>query len=199
MKARYVPVLLLAALVLVVLAATAAGSGETIKMSANDLQAACLAGGGHIAVTGSLQISGGTAILTSECDITPGPGAQVKISNATITAVPGGGDFDVCFFPACGEGATVDIRGSTITACPSCGLQIYAPGGHIKVTDSTLRSNPAGCGGTVGGFPACGTDIISEGKVEVTNTTFQIDTNPFIHGGTSCKAKDNTPSTATCS
>jgi hypothetical protein len=197
MRAKHVAVLLLASLVFVVLPSAAGGSGETIKMSANDLNAACAAGGGHVAVTGSLQISGGTANLTGECDITPGPGAQVKISNAVIDATFG--DFDVCFFPACGDGATVDIRGTTIRACAFCGLQIYAPGGSIKITDSTLSSNPAVCGGTVGGFPACGTNIISEGKVAVTQTTFLIDTNPFIHGGAACTAKDNTPSTATCS
>ena len=207
MTLKHVVGLLFAAAALGVSSVATAGHGHKIKtghdakikMSANDLNAACAAGGGHIAVGRSLEIKGGIANLTGECDITPGPGAKVKIINATIDATTG--DFDICFFPACGSNPTIVIKGSTIKACPNCGLQIYAPGSAAKLTvkKSTLRSNPAGGGGTIGGHPAVGTNIITEGKAKVTKTTFLLDTSPVIHGGNSCVAKHNTPSTATCS
>lgn len=198
MRLMFGSILMLVVVVLVVPAA-AAGSEANVKMSASELTAACAAGGGHIAVSHSLLIKGGTATLTGECDITPGQGAKVKILAARIDAT--NGDFDICFTPACGNGANVMIIRSTIIACAACGLQIYAPGAgaKLKIIKSNLTSNPAGGGGTIGGFPARGTNVISEGKVKVMKTTFLGDTSPVIHGSRRCFAKKNTPSTATCS
>ena len=199
MTSKIGSILVLVVVVLVVLPAAAAGSEANVKMSASELNAACAAGGGHIAVSRSLLIKGGTATLTGECDITPGKGAKVTILAARIDATHG--DFDICFTPACGNDAKVMIIRSTITACAACGLQIYAPGAgaKIKIMKSMLTSNPTRGGGTIGGFPARGTDVISEGKVKVMKTTFLVDPSPVIHGGRRCFAKKNTPSTATCS
>jgi hypothetical protein len=199
MTPRSVLIVVLAASVLAALPASASSGPGTTKMSASELNAACAAGGGHIAVTKKLEIKGGVAYLTGECDITPGPGAHVKIDHAIIDAAAG--DFDVCFSPACGANAKVEIKDSTIIACNACGLQIYVPGSGATLTvkKSVLRSNPTGGGGTIGGFPAVGTNVISEGKVKVEKTVFLLDTSPRIHGGVSCKAQGNTPSTAVCS
>ena len=67
---------------------------------------------------------------------------------------------------------------------------MFAPGSHskIKITGSTLSSS-----GFLGG-----TSIVSEGKAEVSGTTFLVDTTPEIHGNVECKASGNTPSTAVC-
>ncbi len=191
--------LAIAGAIFLISGSASADSGGRIEISANDLNAACQAGGGHISVPVSLEINGGTANLTDECDITLAAGATVEILNATIDATHG--DFDVCAFPQCGNNVKVEITNSTIIACPFCGVLICAPGSlsKIEVTDSTLSSNPGGGGTGCGGIPGVpGTRIVSEGKVEVSGTTFLIDTDPLIHGNVRCEASGNSPSTAVC-
>ena len=147
-------------------------------MSAGELNAACAAGGGHIAVSRSLEIKGGTAILTGECDITPGARATVKIVNARIDATSG--DFDVCFSPACGSDAKVTITNSTIIACPACGLQIYAPetGAKLTIKKSTPRPTRRAAAARSAASPRGGRTSFRRGRSKVTKTTFVGDTEP---------------------
>jgi hypothetical protein len=161
-------------------------------ISANDLGALCAAGGGHVTVDRSLTIMGGVALLTAECDITLSAGARVKIMNAYIEAQSPNGDFDICFFPACGDNVRIMIMNSTLVSCGSCGMQIRAPGSRssITVTNTAFSSDPADALG--------GTNITSDGHVNVMSSHFLRDTTPGIHGGKGCVARRNTPNTAVC-
>src|SRR5258708_27997639 len=109
----------LALCVLIVSAALAAYADKGITIRADQLPGMCIAGGGHVTVppNSALRIVGGTALIHTECDITPGNNASVFIVNATIDARPGG-DFDVCFFPPCGTGVKVHVDNSTLYSGP---------------------------------------------------------------------------------
>ncbi len=180
----------LALCVLIVSAALPAYAAKGKTISADQLPGMCIAGGGHVTVppNSALRIVGGTALIHTECDITPGNNASVSIVNATIDARPGG-DFDICFFPPCGTDVKVHVDNSTLYAGPptfSSGLDLIAPGssGQMLVKNSTINANNG---------PGQSILVYSDGTTIVDNTTFHASGATVIHGGVKCKSNNNTP------
>ncbi len=165
-----------------------AAAGDTI--SADALPGLCTAGGGQVVVpsNSALMIEGGTALLSTLCEITPGNNASVFIENAVIDASPAGfpvGFFAICLDFPCGTNVTVHIDSSTIhEGSPpfSTGSMILsAPGssGLMTVQNSTITAP-----GT--------TFVTSDGTTVVENTTF-VESATVIHGGVKCHSENNTP------
>lgn len=180
-----IAIVLSALAVVASLPAHAAASDTAI--SADALPGLCAAGGGHVAVpsNSALKIQGGTALISGECDITPGNNASVYIENAVIDASGPTNDFDICFFPPCGTNVTVRIESSTINEgsppFSTGSMTLSAPGssGLMKVENSTITAP-----GT--------TFVTSDGTTVVENTTF-VESATVIHGGVTCHSENNTP------
>lgn len=168
-----------------------AAASDTI--SADALPGLCAPTGQVVVPSNSrLNIVGGTALISSECEIVPGDNASVFIVNAVIDAT--GGDIDICFvtLTPCGTNVTVHIDSSTIHEGTGFGfkfsrmiLRALGSSGQMDVENSllTVLASPLGTG-TI--------SVTSDGTTIVDNTTF-IDSTTVIHGGVACHSDNNTP------